>query len=93
MGSSDAVVEKLLRAIVTAHGPHAKRMRGVVLQDFLKQRPTEAHYLNGLVVRKGKEAGVPTPANEAIMHVVERIERGELKPQRSNLDIVAKLLG
>jgi len=48
---------------------HPKGMPSL-LQDVLKGRPTEVDYLNGLVVRKGREAGVATPANRAIVELV-----------------------
>ena len=67
--------------------------RGVVLQDFLKGRPSEAPYLNGLVVSKGRKAKIPTPANQAIMRIVGQIERGELKPDRSNLALALQMIG
>jgi 2-dehydropantoate 2-reductase len=93
MGSDDHVVETLLRTILLHHGPElARKLRGVVLQDFLKGRMTEAAHLNGLVVRKGREAGIPTPANAAVMQVIDRIERGELKPVRTNITLVENLL-
>ena len=91
-GSTDAVIEKLLRTIVLHHGRDARKVRGVVLQDFAKGRHTEAANLNGYVAAKGREANVPTPANDAVMQVIARIERGELKPARSNLAEVEKIM-
>jgi hypothetical protein len=44
------------------------------------------------VVKKGKEAGVPTPLNEAITTLTKQIQKGELKPDRSNLERLKKLL-
>lgn len=88
MGSTDDVLKKNLATIVSFIG---KKARGVVLQDFLKGRSTEADYFNGLIVRKGREARVPTPYNEAIMETVRRIQRGALQPGRANLELVAKL--
>ena len=49
-------------------------------QDMVKGRRTEIEYLNGLVVRKGEEVGIATPANAALTSIVKRVERGELKP-------------
>lgn len=93
MGSEDHVVETLLRTILLHHGPEqSRKLRGVVLQDFLKGRMTESAHLNGLVVRKGREAGVPTPANCAVMQVIAEIERGRLKPQRTNIARVEQIL-
>ncbi|MGZ8201827.1 MAG: ketopantoate reductase family protein [Burkholderiales bacterium] len=92
-GSTDEVVERLLRTIVLHHGKDARQVRGVVLQDFAKGRHTEAANINGYIGAKGREASVPTPANDAVMQVIRRIEHGELKPGRSNLALVEQLMG
>ena len=47
-------------------------------QYMLKGRRTEIDYLNGLVVQKAAELGLPVPANEGIAEVVRRVERGEI---------------
>ena len=59
--------------------------RPSLLQDVLKGRRTEVDYLNGYVVIKGREAGIPTPLNEAIIDLIHQVEKGELKPQASNV--------
>jgi ketopantoate reductase len=50
-------------------------------------------YLNGLVVEKGKLAGVPTPWNEAITSLTRQIEQGRLKPDFSNLATLKQMAG
>jgi 2-dehydropantoate 2-reductase len=65
----------------------------MVQHDMKVGRPTEvAGYLNGLVVQKGREFGVPTPANEIIIEMHDKVERGELPWDVSNLDRVAEAL-
>jgi len=91
-GATDAIVEKLLRAILIHHGETARQVRGVVLQDYAKGRYTETDYLNGLVAMKGREAGVPTPCNEAIVEINRRIRAGALKPDRSNIAVAQQML-
>ena len=49
-------------------------------QDMQKGRRTEIDYLNGLVVEKAMELGLPVPANAGIAEVVRQIERGEMRP-------------
>jgi ketopantoate reductase len=44
--------------------------------------------LNGLVVNKGKEAGVATETSQAIVSLIHAIEQGQAKP---NPDAVAQL--
>jgi 2-dehydropantoate 2-reductase len=46
-----------------------------MLQDVEARRQTEIDYLNGGIVRFGREQGVPTPLNEAITALVKGLER------------------
>jgi 2-dehydropantoate 2-reductase len=66
--------------------------RPSLLQDMLKGRRTEVDYLNGYVVRKGREVGVPTPMNEAIVEVAKRVEAGALEPAPANLQLLTQHL-
>ncbi|MEE9201642.1 MAG: ketopantoate reductase C-terminal domain-containing protein, partial [Dehalococcoidia bacterium] len=64
-----------------------------VLQDLLKGRPTEiGGYLNGLVVKKGREVDVPTPLNEVVTSLIGQIEEGKLRPDRSNLEMLDRYM-
>jgi 2-dehydropantoate 2-reductase len=49
--------------------------RASMLQDVDARRPTEIDYLNGGIVRFGREHGVPTPLNEAIWALVKGVEQ------------------
>jgi len=66
--------------------------RPSLLQDVMKARRTEAEYLNGYIVKKGKEADVATPINEAIMELMIKLEKGELKPDPSNMELLKPYL-
>ena len=46
-----------------------------MLQDVEARRPTEIDYLNGGIARFGREHGVPTPLNEAILALVQGLEQ------------------
>jgi 2-dehydropantoate 2-reductase len=46
-----------------------------MLQDVEARRATEIDYLNGGIVRFGREQGVPTPLNDAILALVKGVER------------------
>ena len=46
-----------------------------MLQDVEARRQTEIDFLNGGVVRFGREHGVPTPLNEAVAALVKGMER------------------
>jgi 2-dehydropantoate 2-reductase len=45
-------------------------------QDMARRKPSEIEHLNGFVVRRGRELGVATPANQALYALVRLIEAG-----------------
>ena len=45
-----------------------------MLQDVLKQRITEVAFINGAIVREGKELDIPTPVNHTLTCLVQAIE-------------------
>jgi 2-dehydropantoate 2-reductase len=49
-----------------------------MLQDVEARRETEVDYLNGGIVRFGRQYGVPTPLNEAVWSLVKGLERSWL---------------
>jgi 2-dehydropantoate 2-reductase len=66
--------------------------RPSLLQDVMRGRRTEIEELNGFVVRKGRELGVATPMNEAVVREVQRHGVGQLRPDPKNLEPLAALL-
>ena len=60
--------------------------RPSLLQDIIKKRRTEITYLNGEVVRKGEAAGIPAPMNQAIVELMKKVEKAEIKPAPANLE-------
>jgi len=46
-----------------------------MLQDFEKGKKLELAALNGVVVKKGRELGVPTPVNETVCALVRVLEK------------------
>jgi 2-dehydropantoate 2-reductase len=46
-----------------------------MLQDVEARRETEIDYLNGGIARFGREHGVPTPLNDAVVALVKGLER------------------
>jgi 2-dehydropantoate 2-reductase len=89
LGSTDEVLKKNLMALISHIG---KESLNCILQDHMKGRRSEVEFLNGLVVRKGREAKVPTPLNEAIASLDRQVEQGTLKPDQSNLPMLEKLI-
>ena len=79
--SPESLVDNLVRAS-QAEGAEA---RSFFHQDILKGRRTEVDFINGLVSRKGREAGVPTPMNDGAVELMHELERGDLSPDPVNI--------
>lgn len=76
------LVGQLLRiALAAASG----KVRPSTLQSLEKGRPTEIDIMNGYIVAKGKEYGVPTPVNNSLTAIIKEIERGERTLSRKNI--------
>ena len=54
-------------------------------QDILKGRRTEINFMNGMIIEKGKELGIPTPCHEGILAAVSKVERGLIDPSPDNI--------
>jgi 2-dehydropantoate 2-reductase len=54
---------------------HASGHRPSMLQDVLARRPTEIGVLNGGIVQRGREAGIPVSLNQAVTALVNGLER------------------
>jgi 2-dehydropantoate 2-reductase len=70
----------------------ARSLRNCTLQDHMKGRKSETDLINGLVVEQGARFGIAAPANKAIVDLTHRIERGELKPDPKNLDLIVETM-
>ncbi len=69
------------------------KMKSSMLQDLERGRKTEIDFLNGYIVKKGREVGVPTPVNEAIVEMVKEVEAGKRKLTIKNLEEIWNRLG
>ena len=65
---------------------HAK-LKASMLQDIEKGKLTEVDAINGAVSAYGRKIGFPTPANDKVVEIIHRIEKGELKPGKENLKL------
>lgn len=84
-GSSDEV---LVTAMKTLLGHVGNRSRTAPIHDHIKGRRSEMDFISGLVTRKGKELGIPTPCNDAVVEIDRQINRGLLKMDRSNFELL-----
>jgi len=83
-GSSD---ENLVTAMKTLLG-HVSRGRTAPIHDHIKGRRSEMEYISGVVSKKGRELGIATPFNDAVVEIDRAINRGEIKMDRSNFDLL-----
>ncbi|RPI47665.1 MAG: 2-dehydropantoate 2-reductase [Betaproteobacteria bacterium] len=88
-GASDEV---LITAMKTLLGHVGSNSRTAVVHDNLKGRRSELEHISGLVVRKGKELGIPTPCNAAVAEIDRRIHRGELRMEPANFELLKQLI-
>jgi len=63
-----------------------------ILQDMMKNRKSEVGDVNGWVVAQQERLGKTAPVNAAILELTERIKRRELKPGRTNLDLLIAMV-
>jgi 2-dehydropantoate 2-reductase len=75
-GGSTAAYDAWLGQILDGYGD----LKASMLQDFERGRATEIDFINGYVVSLGRQCGVGTPANGAIIETVHAITRGEIAP-------------
>jgi 2-dehydropantoate 2-reductase len=60
--------------------------RSSTSQDISRSKPTEIDSLNGYVVRKGREFGIPTPVNETLWTLVKLLEGSVREAARAAID-------
>jgi len=69
---SDDIIEQILK--IPAAMPN---QMSSTAQDLARGKPSEIDFLNGYVVRKGAELGIPTPTNRALQVMVKLAQRGK----------------
>ena len=84
-GSSD---ENLVTAMKTLLGHVGNRSRTAPIHDHIKGRKSEMEFISGLVARKGRELGIPTPCNEAVVEIDRQINQGLLRMDRANFELL-----
>lgn len=65
---------------------HVSNGRTAPIHDHIKGRRSEMEYIPGVVARKGRELGIPTPYNDAVVEIDRQINSGELPMDRSNFE-------
>ena len=69
---ADDIIEQILK--IPAAMPN---QMSSTAQDLARGKPSEIDFLNGYVVRKGAELGIPTPTNQALQVMVKLAQCGK----------------
>ncbi len=85
-GSSD---ENLVTTMETLMS-HVGGGRTAPIHDHIKGRASEIEFISGVVSRKGRELGIATPLNDAVVEIDRQINRGEIKMERTNFELLKK---
>jgi len=88
-GSSD---ENLVTARDTLMKHVGGNSRTAPIHDHIKGRRSEMDFITGVVARKSKELGIPTPFNDAVLEIDRRINNGEIRMEAANFDLLKKRL-
>jgi 2-dehydropantoate 2-reductase len=67
---------------------HVSNGRTAPIHDHMKGRTSEMEFIPGVVSRKGKELGIPTPFNDAVVEIDRMINRREIPMDRSNFELL-----
>jgi 2-dehydropantoate 2-reductase len=89
-GAGDEVLITAMRTLLSHVG---RESTTATVQDARKGRRTEIEHITGTVVRKGREFGVPTPYNDAVLDIALEISNGHRAMDQSNLDLLKERLG
>jgi 2-dehydropantoate 2-reductase len=85
-GEAEALEEVEARLLAPAGSNMRNELqRPSMGQDMLKGRRTEIDFMNGLIVAKGAETGLPAAAHARLVEVVKQVERGEMPARAENL--------
>ena len=72
--------------IMLSVGFKYRHLKSSMLQSIERGRRAEIDFLNGYVVERGQEKGVPTPVNAALTAMVREVEAGTRRISPDNLE-------
>lgn len=88
-GDDDNVLTTIVKTLVRHLG---SRSRTAPIHDHIKGRRGEIDYINGVVVRKGRELGIPTPYNDAVVEIDRLINTRQVEMDPSNFELLKSKL-
>jgi len=86
------VYGELEAKLTPAAGP-GRNWRSSMAQDVIKRRRTEIELMNGHVLAKGREVGVPTPMTDVVVDIVRGIDAGTREPGPATIDEALRRAG
>ena len=90
VATPETVVETLLDTLLG--GFVMPDSRTTILQDWMKGRRSEVDELNGYVAATHRSLGSRAVVNEAVVEIAHRIEKGGLRPEPGNLELLVELV-
>jgi 2-dehydropantoate 2-reductase len=79
--------ENLVTAMKTLLG-HVSNGRTAPIHDHIKGRKSEMEFISGVVSRKGKELGIPTTHNDAVVEIDRQINTRVIEMDASNFELL-----
>ena len=93
MRNGEALFEKLFKdTLIKIVGWKYRKLKSSSLQSLERGRKTEVDFINGVIIKFGKEVGVDTPINDKIVKIIHEIEEGVRKIGTENLEELIPLL-
>ena len=84
--ADDKAVFAELDAMLVPKESSGRNWRASMAQDVAKGRRTEIEQMNGHVVARGRELGVPTPVSSVVVGYVREIDAGTRKPSPAHIE-------
>jgi len=88
-GTSDENLVTTMQTLMS----HVGGGRTAPIHDHLKGRASEIEFISGVVSRQGRVLGIPSPCNDAVTEIDRRINRGEIKMDAINFELLKSLIG
>ncbi|MEK6594370.1 MAG: 2-dehydropantoate 2-reductase N-terminal domain-containing protein [Pseudomonadota bacterium] len=88
-GSSDENLVTTMKTLMD----HVGGGRTAPIHDHIKGRVSEMEYIPGVVAQKGRELGIPTPCNDAVVEIDRMINSGRLRMDSSNFELLKQKIG
>jgi len=82
-----------LDRMLTPTSAGGRSWRASMAQDVSKGRPTEIDHMNGHVVARGREHGVPTPVSASVVETVREVESGRRAAAPQNIELALRRAG